>query len=151
MSVHELPLPTPVVAPTPPLFPVERPMIVGASTVIDECLIAAGLLWSAHSTWPTVRAIAAVRDRTASSVLAPFGTVEHLRAVLIRAERKALADLVASGLSVAEAAAARVEQLESARPGLSRLPLVAALADGVTDPLELAALAGAVRPHPAAA
>lgn len=135
----------------PDLFPVDPELVVADPPSLQEVLSAAALLWCTHSQWPTVRAVAACAGVSGSSVLWPFGTSEQMRQALIAAERSALAALVTEhGGDLVAAVAERVRQLCSYDPRLSRLPLVAALAAGVHDGAELAALAGAVRSLPAA-
>ncbi len=134
-----------------PLFPVDPELVVTEPPSLQDGLLAAALLWCTHSTWPTVRAIASCAGVAASSVLWPYGTIDAMRNALIRAERAALAELLDDhDGDLATAVAARVEVLAEHDPRLSRLPLLVALAAGVHDPEELAALALGVRSLPAA-
>ena len=97
-----------------------------------------------------MRAIAACAGIAASSVLWPYGTVERMRHALINAERTALSTLVgANGGDLSAAVNERVASLAAVDPRLSKLPLLAALAAGMSDSDELALLAGAVRALPA--
>lgn len=145
---------TPLFADEPgpaPLFPVDHELVVGDPPSLQDALCAAALLWCTHTAWPTVRAIAECAGIAASSVLWPYGTVEQMRSALIRAERGALAALLSEhGGDLPAAVDERIDQLARHDPRLSRLPLLAALACGVHDASELAALAGAVRALPAA-
>lgn len=134
-----------------PLFPVDPELVVADPPTLQDGLCAAALLWCTHSSWPTVRAIAACAGISGSSVLWPYGSLEQMRLALIRAERAALASLVEDHagdlpLAVDE----RIGQLCGYDLRLSKLPLLVALAAGVHDAAELAVLAGAVRSLPAA-
>ena len=134
-----------------PLFPVDPQLVVADPPSLQDGLRAAALLWCVHAAWPTVRAIAACAGISASSVLWPYGTIDAMRRALVHAERAALARLVEEhGGDVAIAADTRAADLATHDPRLTRLPLIAALAAGVHDPEELAALARAVRYVPAA-
>ena len=134
-----------------PLFPVDPELVVGDPPSLQDGLRAAALLWATHSSWPTVRAIAACAGISGSSVLWPYGTIDAMRHALIRAERTALGALVSEhGGDLAAAVAERVDVLAAHDPRLSRLPLIAALAAGVHDSDELATLAREVRQLPAA-
>ena len=65
------PRPSLALAPLPgleaeePLFPVDPQAVVADPPSLQEGLCAATLLWSTHSSWPTVRAIAAAAARRA--------------------------------------------------------------------------------------
>lgn len=143
--------PLPGLEPAPSLFPVDPELVVGDPPSLQDGLRAAGILWCAHSMWPTVRAIAACAGISASTVLWPYGTSDAMRHALVRAERSALGTLVDEhGGDLAAAVAERVELLAAHDPRLSTLPLIAALAAGVHDSDELAALAREVRQVPAA-
>lgn len=134
-----------------PLFPIDPELVVADPPSLQDALCAAALLWSTHSAWPTVRAIAACAGIAASSVLWPYGSIEQMRLALISAERTALATLVEDhGGDLPLAVDARTEQLCAHDVRLSKLPLLVALAAGVHDATELAVLAGAVRSLPAA-
>ena len=134
-----------------PLFPVDPELVVADPPSLQDGLRAAALLWCTHSTWPTVRAIAACAGISGSSVLWPYGSTEQMRLALIRAERAALAALVEDhGGDLPLAVDERTEQFCEHDPRLSKLPLLVALAAGVHDAAELAVLAGAVRSLPAA-
>lgn len=134
-----------------PLFPVDPELVVADPPSVQDGLCAAALLWATHSTWPTVRAIAACAGIPGSSVLWPYGSIEQMRLALIRAERTALATLVEDhGGDLPLAVDERTEQLCEYDLRLSKLPLLVALAAGVHDATELAVLAGAVRSLPAA-
>ena len=134
-----------------PLFPVDPELVVADPPSLQDGLRAAALLWCTHSAWPTVRAIAACAGISGSSVLWPYGTIEAMRNALVQAERTALARLVEEhDGDLSAAAAERADVLAVHDPRLSKLPLIAALAAGVHDPDELAALAREVRQLPAA-
>ena len=133
-----------------PLFPIDPELVVADPPSLQDGLCAAALLWCTHSTWPTVRAIAACAGISGSSVLWPYGSIEQMRLALIRAERSALATLVEEHagdlpLAVDE----RTADLCARDLRLSKLPLLVALAAGVHDAVELTVLAGAVRSLPA--
>ena len=143
--------PRPGLEPAPPLFPVDRTLVVADPPTLQEGLRAAALLWCTHSAWPTVRAIAACAGISAATVLWPYGTSDAMRHALVRAERSALRALIDEhGGALAAAVAERVELLATHDPRLSTLPLIAALAAGVHDSDELTALAREVRQLPAA-
>ena len=134
-----------------PLFPVDPELVVADPPSLQDGLCAAALLWCTHSTWPTVRAIAACAGISGSSVLWPYGSIEQMRLALIRAERAAIATLVEDhGGDLPMAVDERTELLCAHDLRLSKLPLLVALAAGVHDAAELAVLAGAVRSLPAA-
>ena len=134
-----------------PLFPVEPELVVADPPSLQDGLRAAALLWCTHSAWPTVRAIAACAGISASSVLWPYGTIDAMRNALVNAERAALARLVEEhDGDLSAAAAERAELLAAHDARLAKLPLIAALAAGVPDADELAALAREVRQLPAA-
>ncbi len=134
-----------------PLFPVDPELVVADPPSLQDGLCAAALLWCTHSTWPTVRAIAACAGISGSSALWPYGSTEQMRLALIRAERSALAALVEDhGGDLPLAVDERTEQLCEHDLRLSKLPLLVALAAGVNDAAELAVLAGAVRSLPTA-
>lgn len=144
--------PLPGLEPDEALFPVDPELVVANNRPsLQKGLRAAALLWCTHSAWPTVRAIASCAGISASTVLWPYGTIDAMRHALVRAERAALTALVERHAGDRAAAVAeRVDVLAAHDPRLSKLPLLAALAAGVHDAAELAALAGAVRALPAA-
>lgn len=144
--------PLPGFEPEPPLFPVDPETVVADPPTLQDALRAAALLWCTHTTWPTVRAIAACAEISASTVLWPFGTIEAMRHALVRAERTALAALVAAHAGDLPAAATeRADALAAHDVRLTRLPLLVAIAAGVHDADELSALALVVRELPSAA
>ena len=129
-----------------PLFPVDPELVAAERPSLQDGLRAAAVLWCTHSAWPTVRAIAACAGISASTVLWPYGTIEAMRHALVRSERAALAQLVeAHDGDLAAAVAERVDVLAAHDLRLTTLPLIAALAAGVHDADELAALAREVR------
>jgi hypothetical protein len=143
--------PLPGFEPAQALFPVDHGLVVADPPTLQEGLRAAALLWCTHSAWPTVRAIAACAGIGASTVLWPYGSSDAMRHALVRAERSALATLIDEhGGDLATAVAERVDLLAAHDARLSRLPLMVALAAGVHDADELAALAREVRQLPAA-
>jgi len=138
--------PLPGFEPDEPLFPVDPETVVADPPTLQDALRAAALLWCTHTAWPTVRAIAACAEISASTVLWPFGTIDAMRHALVRAERSALAALVERHAGdLGAAACERADALAAHDVRLTRLPLLSAMAAGVHDADELAALALVVR------